>query len=71
MDDLFNPYYDDDPPFWAVLEQNRRTPLPPELVEASYQRLLRRMRARNTELERMVAEHIADPSKPDPRTWVL
>jgi hypothetical protein len=33
--------------------------------------VLRRMAKQNAELERMVAEHLADPSKPDPRTWVF
>jgi hypothetical protein len=35
------------------------------------QTVLRRMATLDAELERMVAEHIVDPSKPDPRTWVI
>jgi hypothetical protein len=31
----------------------------------------RRFAASQAELERLVAEHIADPRKPDPRTWRL
>jgi hypothetical protein len=45
--------------------------LPPGALKLRKQTMLRRMATLNAELERMVAEHIADPSKPDPRAWVL
>jgi hypothetical protein len=39
--------------------------------ELRKQTMLRQIATLNAELERMVAEHLSDPSKPDPRKWVL
>jgi hypothetical protein len=57
---------------WEKLwREHQSRSFPPGALELRKQTMLRRMATLNAELERMAAEHIADPSKPDPRTWVL
>lgn len=61
----------EDRAWWDLCRERGSRSFPPGALEARKRLMLRRMSASNAELELMVAEHIADPSKTDPRTWLL
>jgi hypothetical protein len=61
----------EDAEWWDYCREQGSRSFPEGMLEQRKSIVLRRMAKQNAELERMVAEHLADPSKPDPRTWVF
>ena len=61
----------EDRAWWDLCRERGSRSFPPGALEKRKLVMLRRFAASKAELEPLVAEHIAEPSKPDPRTWVL
>ena len=61
----------EDRAWWDFCRERAIRSFPPGALGARERLMLHRMSARNAELQRTVAEHLADPTKSDPRTWVF
>ena len=61
----------EDRAWWDLCRERGARSFPPGALVARKRLMLGRMSAVNAELNRMVGEHVAEPTEPDPRPWVF